>query len=87
MAQSDEQYRKARDEFDRLSLEDQTAFLVEAAFRTFGDAVERGGAGVADVIKDLAERAEKARKKKEGENEEGTGDDAAGSDSEEDSSE
>jgi hypothetical protein len=65
MADSEEQYRKAREEFDRLSVEDQTAFLVESAFRVFGSAVEKGGAGMADMIHEMAERARSARKRKE----------------------
>lgn len=65
MADSEEQYRKAREEFDRLSVEDQTAFLVESAFRVFGSAVEKGGAGMADMIHEMAERARSARKKKD----------------------
>lgn len=75
MADSEKQYRKAREEFDRLSVEDQTAFLVESAFRVFGSAVEKGGAGVADMIHEMAERARSARKKKE--NGEETADDSS----------
>lgn len=47
MGDKKEQYSKTRNDFERLDLEDRAVFLVEAAFSTAAEALERAGRGVA----------------------------------------
>lgn len=47
------QYRRAREAFDDLRVEDQAVFIVEAAVGVLARGVEQAGHAVADALDDL----------------------------------
>lgn len=55
------QYSKTREDFERLSLEERAAFLVEGMFSTMATLFEETGHRAADTINEMAEQARKSR--------------------------
>jgi len=45
-----QQYAKTRAEFEKLGIQDKTAFVLEATFATIGRAIEEAGRQVADAF-------------------------------------
>lgn len=50
---SQEQYRRLRESFDELQIQDQALFLVEAAVSTLARGIEQAGETLADEVGDV----------------------------------